>query len=321
MAAVLSYREPVRVVLEVDQPGRSPVRVIVRCTSLAELVAQAAAIAGQPAGAVRLELPLLKGASVRALSDLDGGDIVRATCCGGGGASTGDWWGDPASGPAHGASGTSSVGTSHTVADHSGRASLPPAWPVEARRDGSAAAGDDRRLRFAPAAPTPSTGRAAEREGSGSDIRLSVFTPASGVVPLEAKTSDLVGAVKQRLMESQRVDPERMALLLEGQELADASPLSACGIAGDVCLRLAIREPARSIRVTVRKVSPLTSSVELDISSLAYVSELKRRLQAWDKTPEPSRQRLVFGGQELADGLRLASYEVKPRNTLHLLLR
>ena len=61
-------------------------------------------------------------------------------------------------------------------------------------------------------------------------------------------------------------------------------------------------------------------TIWLNVQALNTIGDVKAKIEARAGIPV-AHQRLIFAGNELADGHTLNAYDIYPRSTLHLLLR
>jgi ubiquitin len=73
-----------------------------------------------------------------------------------------------------------------------------------------------------------------------------------------------------------------------------------------------------SMQIFVKTLNGKTITIEVDPQD--SVISLKKKIQDREIIP-PDRQRLIYGGRQLADNKNLSDYDIREESTLHLLYR
>jgi ubiquitin C len=170
-----------------------------------------------------------------------------------------------------------------------------------------------------------------------------VKTLTGKTIELNLETSDSIHSVKAKIQDIEGIPIDHQSLIFAGHILDDEKTLEDCRAPKGSTLHLVIKlRPSSDIETPADLEIPSgleippdiqTSSgiqiviktledkiIELTVETSDLVEDLRNKIENKEGIP-PNQQRLIFGGNQLEDGKKLAEYNVENGSTIFLVLR
>jgi ubiquitin C len=146
-------------------------------------------------------------------------------------------------------------------------------------------------------------------------MRIVVKTLTGDAFTLEVESTSTISDVKAKIQQHEGISTDRQILLYSGKQLEDEHTLADYNIQNENTLHLVLK--LRVFQVFVKKLDGET--ITLDVESEDTISRVKVKIQ--DKFDHPTyHMHLIFNGKELADGQKLADYNIQNGSILHLFI-
>ena len=127
---------------------------------------------------------------------------------------------------------------------------------------------------------------------------------------LEVKRGNTIRMVKSMIQDEEGHPPDQQRLVFEGKTLDDDRTLDNCKIQDESILILVLHYAICVTTLTGKTIA-------LSVMSWVNIRKVKSMIQNEEGTPH-EQQRLIFEGEELEDGRRLATYNIRDNSTLIL---
>ncbi|XP_030463950.1 uncharacterized protein LOC115683547 [Syzygium oleosum] len=144
---------------------------------------------------------------------------------------------------------------------------------------------------------------------------VNLYLKITKTVALRARRDSTVKHIKASIQDKEQIDEHSQRLFFGGDHLEDGKRLVDYGIHGDSTLHLIFRD---STRITVNvEISLTQKNLLVEARRLDTVRNVKLMIQAKEGI-RPDEFTLVFGGKVLAEDRTLASLDLLPEPTFHL---
>lgn len=130
-------------------------------------------------------------------------------------------------------------------------------------------------------------------------------------------SSDTIKKIKDLIYEKEGIDHELQ--IINNHTLKDHFIIRDCGIGPDSNINFKKKAPRNCyMQLFVKTLTGKT--ITLDAYSSEETEYIKQQIQDKEGIP-PDQQRLIFGGEQLEDGVQIRDYGINRESTLHLVLR
>ncbi|KAI6693576.1 hypothetical protein NL676_021286 [Syzygium grande] len=145
--------------------------------------------------------------------------------------------------------------------------------------------------------------------------QLNLYLKITKTVALRARRDSTVKHIKASIQDKEQIDERSQELFFGGSHLEDGKRLVDYGIHGDSTLHLILRD---STRITVNvEISSTQKNLLVEARRQDTVRNVKLMIQAKEGI-RPDEFTLVFGGKVLVEDRTLASLDLLPEPTFHL---
>ena len=136
---------------------------------------------------------------------------------------------------------------------------------------------------------------------------------ADKTITLEAERSETIKNVKEKIQDKEKIAPRQQKLFCAGKHLEDGRTLCDYNIQDGYTMYLYPRL-SNEMQIFVNTLHGKTITLEVEQSDT--IKKLKEKIR--DKGILPVKHTLIFGGRQLIEGRTLSDYNIKKRNTVHL---
>ena len=158
--------------------------------------------------------------------------------------------------------------------------------------------------------------RKSKINGGKPTMQVYVKTLVGETFTLEVEGTDTIGRLKVKIQDQLDGTTKYMRLIFNGKQLEDSQKLADYNIQNGSTLHLIITPPVFHVFVKIL----MGKVIILEVESSTTISMIKAKIQEIASIPT-KRQKLVFAGESLQNGLTLEDFNIQNGSTLHLVLR